>query len=202
MAGNRCEPLSVLFSFNFLFLFWADFQSCLICIARRLPRPPAITGVESFMTKQDTTGTSCKVQNVLSALMNVTVPLKLMCSSLLCCSAAVHQSSTENISDVVLILCILATVNIVTGGCWRGNYFIVIHISVDYKLFLQIHEKKLAVLIYLLTNRYKRVVLVLCINVSDYFIFPLFFSFKWIQHILIKCLKVPVICMIALGIHG
>nr|XP_048292605.1 nuclear receptor coactivator 1 isoform X3 [Myodes glareolus] len=33
-----------------------DFQSCLICIARRLPRPPAITGVESFMTKQDTTG--------------------------------------------------------------------------------------------------------------------------------------------------
>uniref|UniRef100_A0A2K6FTY3 Nuclear receptor coactivator 1 n=1 Tax=Propithecus coquereli TaxID=379532 RepID=A0A2K6FTY3_PROCO len=31
-------------------------QSCLICIARRLPRPPAITGVESFMTKQDTTG--------------------------------------------------------------------------------------------------------------------------------------------------
>ncbi|ELK27412.1 Nuclear receptor coactivator 1 [Myotis davidii] len=32
-----------------------DFQSCLICIARRLPRPPAITGVESFMTKQDTT---------------------------------------------------------------------------------------------------------------------------------------------------
>lgn len=103
---------------------------------------------------------------------------------------------------MVLILCILATVNIVTGGCWRGNYFIVIHISVDYKLFLQIHEKKLAVLIYLLTNRYKRVVLVLCINVSDYFIFPLFFSFKWIQHILIKCLKVPVICMIALGIHG
>lgn len=33
-----------------------DFQSCLICIARRLPRPPTITGVESFMTKQDTTG--------------------------------------------------------------------------------------------------------------------------------------------------
>nr|XP_023406259.1 nuclear receptor coactivator 1 isoform X5 [Loxodonta africana]XP_023406260.1 nuclear receptor coactivator 1 isoform X5 [Loxodonta africana] len=33
-----------------------DFQSCLICIARRLPRPPAVTGVESFMTKQDTTG--------------------------------------------------------------------------------------------------------------------------------------------------
>uniref|UniRef100_A0A5F8G7V1 Nuclear receptor coactivator 1 n=1 Tax=Monodelphis domestica TaxID=13616 RepID=A0A5F8G7V1_MONDO len=33
-----------------------DFQSCLICIARRLPRPAAITGSESFMTKQDTTG--------------------------------------------------------------------------------------------------------------------------------------------------
>lgn len=79
---------------------------------------------------------------------------------------------------MVLILCTLATVNIVTGGCWRGNYFIVIHISlfVDYKLFLQIHEKKLAVLIYLLTNRYKRVVLVLCINVSISFFlysFPL-----------------------------
>ncbi|XP_074066068.1 nuclear receptor coactivator 1 isoform X1 [Macrotis lagotis] len=33
-----------------------DFQSCLICIARRLPRPAAITSSESFMTKQDTTG--------------------------------------------------------------------------------------------------------------------------------------------------
>ncbi|XP_074144467.1 nuclear receptor coactivator 1 isoform X5 [Sminthopsis crassicaudata] len=33
-----------------------DFQSCLICIARRLPRPAAVTGSESFMTKQDTTG--------------------------------------------------------------------------------------------------------------------------------------------------
>ncbi|XP_005308520.1 nuclear receptor coactivator 1 isoform X6 [Chrysemys picta bellii] len=33
-----------------------DFQSCLICIARRLPRPPAVTSSESFMTKQDTTG--------------------------------------------------------------------------------------------------------------------------------------------------
>ncbi|XP_074982406.1 nuclear receptor coactivator 1 isoform X1 [Caretta caretta] len=33
-----------------------DFQSCLICIARRLPRPAAVTSSESFMTKQDTTG--------------------------------------------------------------------------------------------------------------------------------------------------
>ncbi|XP_038626771.1 nuclear receptor coactivator 1 isoform X2 [Tachyglossus aculeatus] len=33
-----------------------DFQSCLICIARRFPRPPAVPGSESFMTKQDTTG--------------------------------------------------------------------------------------------------------------------------------------------------
>ncbi|XP_032539017.1 nuclear receptor coactivator 1 isoform X2 [Chiroxiphia lanceolata] len=32
-----------------------DFQSCLICIARRLPRP-AVTPPESFITKQDTTG--------------------------------------------------------------------------------------------------------------------------------------------------
>ncbi|XP_027766769.1 nuclear receptor coactivator 1-like, partial [Empidonax traillii] len=32
------------------------FQSCLICIARRLPRPPAVTPPESFVTKQDTTG--------------------------------------------------------------------------------------------------------------------------------------------------
>ena len=36
---------------------------------------------------------------------------------------------TENISDVVLILCILDSVVIVTGGCWRGNYFIIVHIS-------------------------------------------------------------------------
>lgn len=35
----------------------ADFQSCLICIARRLPRPTAVTSTESFVTKQDTTGT-------------------------------------------------------------------------------------------------------------------------------------------------
>ncbi|XP_019339348.2 nuclear receptor coactivator 1 isoform X2 [Alligator mississippiensis] len=33
-----------------------DFQSCLICIARRLPRPTAVTSTESFVTKQDTTG--------------------------------------------------------------------------------------------------------------------------------------------------
>ncbi|XP_050169343.1 nuclear receptor coactivator 1 [Myiozetetes cayanensis] len=33
-----------------------DFQSCLICIARRLPRPPAVAPPESFVTKQDTTG--------------------------------------------------------------------------------------------------------------------------------------------------
>ncbi|XP_075454760.1 nuclear receptor coactivator 1 isoform X3 [Ascaphus truei] len=33
-----------------------DFQSCLICIARRLPRPAAITTSESFITKQDATG--------------------------------------------------------------------------------------------------------------------------------------------------
>ncbi|XP_075716963.1 nuclear receptor coactivator 1 isoform X2 [Rhinoderma darwinii] len=33
-----------------------DFQSCLICIARRLPRPTPITSLESFMTKQDATG--------------------------------------------------------------------------------------------------------------------------------------------------
>ncbi|KAM4694443.1 nuclear receptor coactivator 1-like [Discoglossus pictus] len=33
-----------------------DFQSCLICIARRIPRPAAITASESFMTKQDATG--------------------------------------------------------------------------------------------------------------------------------------------------
>ncbi|KAM4772771.1 LOW QUALITY PROTEIN: nuclear receptor coactivator 1 [Rhinophrynus dorsalis] len=33
-----------------------DFQSCLICIARRLPRPAPITSLESFMTKQDATG--------------------------------------------------------------------------------------------------------------------------------------------------
>ncbi|XP_029452051.1 nuclear receptor coactivator 1 isoform X2 [Rhinatrema bivittatum] len=33
-----------------------DFQSCLICIARRIPRPAAITSSESFITKQDTTG--------------------------------------------------------------------------------------------------------------------------------------------------
>uniref|UniRef100_F7ECC3 Nuclear receptor coactivator 1 n=1 Tax=Ornithorhynchus anatinus TaxID=9258 RepID=F7ECC3_ORNAN len=33
-----------------------DFHSCLICIARRFPRPPAVPGSESFMTKQDTTG--------------------------------------------------------------------------------------------------------------------------------------------------
>ncbi|OPJ86414.1 nuclear receptor coactivator 1 [Patagioenas fasciata monilis] len=33
-----------------------DFQSCLICIARRLPRPAAVGPSESFMTKQDTTG--------------------------------------------------------------------------------------------------------------------------------------------------
>ncbi|XP_057245267.1 nuclear receptor coactivator 1-like [Malurus melanocephalus] len=32
-----------------------DFQSCLICIARRLPRP-APAPAESFVTKQDTTG--------------------------------------------------------------------------------------------------------------------------------------------------
>ena len=105
MAGNRCEPLSVLFSFNFLFLFWADFQSCLICIARRLPRPPAITGVESFMTKQDTTGTSCKVQDVLSALMNVTVPLKLIVflSSLLfsCCSLVLYRKHFRCGLDIV-----------------------------------------------------------------------------------------------------
>nr|XP_009686558.1 PREDICTED: nuclear receptor coactivator 1 [Struthio camelus australis] len=34
----------------------ADFQSCLICIARRLPRPAAVPPSESFVTKQDTTG--------------------------------------------------------------------------------------------------------------------------------------------------
>ncbi|XP_056419775.1 nuclear receptor coactivator 1 isoform X5 [Hyla sarda] len=33
-----------------------DFQSCLICIARRLPRPTSITSLESFVTKQDATG--------------------------------------------------------------------------------------------------------------------------------------------------
>ncbi|XP_053565494.1 nuclear receptor coactivator 1 [Bombina bombina] len=33
-----------------------DFQSCLICIARRLPRPAPITASESFVTKQDATG--------------------------------------------------------------------------------------------------------------------------------------------------
>ncbi|XP_039201875.1 nuclear receptor coactivator 1 isoform X3 [Crotalus tigris] len=33
-----------------------DLQSCLICIARRLPRPTAPATSESFMTKQDTTG--------------------------------------------------------------------------------------------------------------------------------------------------
>ncbi|XP_030054550.1 nuclear receptor coactivator 1 isoform X2 [Microcaecilia unicolor] len=33
-----------------------DFQSCLICIARRIPRPATIMGSESFITKQDTTG--------------------------------------------------------------------------------------------------------------------------------------------------
>ncbi|NXH21150.1 NCOA1 protein, partial [Bucco capensis] len=33
-----------------------DFQSCLICIARRLPRPAPVTPSESFVTKQDTTG--------------------------------------------------------------------------------------------------------------------------------------------------
>ncbi|XP_041421047.1 nuclear receptor coactivator 1 isoform X3 [Xenopus laevis] len=33
-----------------------DFQSCLICIARRLPRPAPITSLESFITKQDATG--------------------------------------------------------------------------------------------------------------------------------------------------
>ncbi|XP_066851242.1 nuclear receptor coactivator 1 isoform X5 [Anser cygnoides] len=33
-----------------------DFQSCLICIARRLPRPAAVAPSESFVTKQDTTG--------------------------------------------------------------------------------------------------------------------------------------------------
>ncbi|XP_071999957.1 nuclear receptor coactivator 1 isoform X3 [Engystomops pustulosus] len=33
-----------------------DFQSCLICIARRLPRPTPITSLESFVTKQDATG--------------------------------------------------------------------------------------------------------------------------------------------------
>uniref|UniRef100_A0A8C5P9N6 Nuclear receptor coactivator n=1 Tax=Leptobrachium leishanense TaxID=445787 RepID=A0A8C5P9N6_9ANUR len=33
-----------------------DFQSCLICIARRLPPPAPITSLESFMTKQDATG--------------------------------------------------------------------------------------------------------------------------------------------------
>ncbi|XP_063771120.1 nuclear receptor coactivator 1 isoform X2 [Pseudophryne corroboree] len=33
-----------------------DFQSCLICIARRLPRQAPITSLESFITKQDATG--------------------------------------------------------------------------------------------------------------------------------------------------
>ncbi|XP_066450903.1 nuclear receptor coactivator 1 isoform X3 [Eleutherodactylus coqui] len=33
-----------------------DFQSCLICIARRLPRPASIPPLESFVTKQDATG--------------------------------------------------------------------------------------------------------------------------------------------------
>ncbi|XP_041419546.1 nuclear receptor coactivator 1 isoform X2 [Xenopus laevis] len=33
-----------------------DFQSCLICIARRLPRPAPTTSLESFITKQDATG--------------------------------------------------------------------------------------------------------------------------------------------------
>ncbi|XP_010212565.1 PREDICTED: nuclear receptor coactivator 1-like, partial [Tinamus guttatus] len=37
-------------------LLLADFQSCLICIARRLPRPAAVAPSESFVTKQDTTG--------------------------------------------------------------------------------------------------------------------------------------------------
>ncbi|XP_075057269.1 nuclear receptor coactivator 1 isoform X2 [Mixophyes fleayi] len=33
-----------------------DFQSCLICIARRLPRQTPLTSLESFITKQDATG--------------------------------------------------------------------------------------------------------------------------------------------------
>ncbi|XP_068136171.1 nuclear receptor coactivator 1 isoform X2 [Hyperolius riggenbachi] len=33
-----------------------DFQSCLICIARRLPRPVPVPPIESFITKQDATG--------------------------------------------------------------------------------------------------------------------------------------------------
>ncbi|XP_018422330.1 PREDICTED: nuclear receptor coactivator 1 [Nanorana parkeri] len=33
-----------------------DFQSCLICIARRLPRPAPVPPIESFITKQDATG--------------------------------------------------------------------------------------------------------------------------------------------------
>ncbi|XP_072263317.1 nuclear receptor coactivator 1 isoform X3 [Pyxicephalus adspersus] len=33
-----------------------DFQSCLICIARRLPRPAPVSSIESFITKQDATG--------------------------------------------------------------------------------------------------------------------------------------------------
>ncbi|CAI9579998.1 unnamed protein product [Staurois parvus] len=33
-----------------------DFQSCLICIARRLPRPTPVSAIESFITKQDATG--------------------------------------------------------------------------------------------------------------------------------------------------
>lgn len=177
MAGNRREPLSVLFYFNFPFLFWADFQSCLICIARRLPRPPAITGVESFMTKQDTTGTSCKVQNVLSALMNVTIALKLIVSlsSLLfrCCSLVLYRKHFRCGLDIVHFR--------QCHHCYgrvleRKLFYNCSHISIDYKLFLQIHEKKLAVSIYLLINRYKRVLLILCINVSDYFFlysFPL-----------------------------
>lgn len=45
---------------------------------------------------------------------------------------------------------------------------------------------------YLFINRYKEVVLILCVNVSGYFFFPLFFVFKFIQHILIEFLEVPV----------
>ncbi|XP_016152527.1 PREDICTED: LOW QUALITY PROTEIN: nuclear receptor coactivator 1-like, partial [Ficedula albicollis] len=38
-----------------------DFQSCLICIARRLPRPAAPAATESFVTKQDTTASFCSI---------------------------------------------------------------------------------------------------------------------------------------------